>query len=229
MAQHQLPTALAKGRVGGLSRTSGQGNKLTRESALLVLSALRRGSTRTAAYSLAGVSKDTFLRWMDHRRVPEGVILPDLYDPDNAPMTDWSGIPFDEAVTRAQQEASDFLARRIMAASSEGYRETYHYGRNGALLRTVKEFDWKAAAWLLEHNPEFRKEWSAPKQIEMSGPDGRPIRTEGVQIVTWQPDAEWLANYASALAEVETDAINVTPGQSPLIEAGDAEDITDPA
>ena len=122
-------------------------------------------------------------------------------------------------MTRAQQEASDFLASRILAASTDGYRETHHYGRNGAILRVVREWDWKAAAWLLEHNPEFRKEWAAPKQVELSGVGGGPVRTEGVQIITWTPDADWMNKYAAALSEIDEgeSMINVTPA----LEAGD--------
>jgi len=184
------------------------GNKLTTTTAMLVLSALRRGSTRQAAAAMAGVSYNAFCNWLDHRRVPLDVVLPNMRDENGAPI-DYSGMPFHEAVTRCQQEAADYLQTRIMAAASEGYKETFHYGRNGALLRSVKEFDWKAAAWLLEHNPEFRKDWASPTRMELTGANGGPIRAEGVNIVTWAPDADWLQNYAKALNEVEGTATEV--------------------
>lgn len=185
------------------------GNKLTPERAMIVLGALRRGATRTAACAMAGISYETFARWLDHRRCPPGTVLPDYDDPENNPSIDFTGMPFHEAVTRAQQAAADFLQSRIMAAATDGYKETFHYGRNGSLLRSVKEYDWKAAAWLLEHNPEFRREWAAPTRMEISGPGGGPVRSEGVQIVTWTPDEKWLREYEQALREVEGTAVEV--------------------
>jgi len=203
-----------RGRNGG-----GNGNLLNKQTATLCLTVLRRGGTRKAAAAAAGVSTVTFNNWCDHREVPRGVLLPNQLE-EGGPPVDFSGMSFGDAVLRATDEAADFLNQRIMAAAVEGYKETFHYGRNGSLLRSVKEFDWKAAAWLLEHNPDMRKDWSPPKIVEMSGPDGQPIRTEGVQIVTWSPDADWLAKYAAAVNEIDGTAVDVTPR---LLEEGDDE------
>jgi hypothetical protein len=188
--------------------------KFNQMACTVMLAALRRGATRSAAAAIAGVTRHTFNVWLDHRIVPDGVRLPAAFEGEQE--LDFSGMEFADAVALAQQMAGDFLASRILVAASDAAKVTYHYGRNGQLLREVREFDWKAAAWLLEHNPDLRQDWIAPKQLELSGPDGNPIRTEGVNVVTWAPDQAWLEQYAKAQAEIDSlhaSVKNVTPAE----------------
>ena len=205
--ENYLPVEERKGRL-----EPHRPEKFNGASCTVVLAALRRGATRSAAASVAGVTRHTFNVWMDHRVVPDGVRLPAL-NPDEEPI-DFSGMEFCDAVEMVQEMAGDFLANRILIAASDAAKITYHYGRNGQLIREVREFDWKAAAWLLEHNPDLRKDWIAPKSLEISGPDGAAVQVNGVQVVTWAPDQAWLESYAKAQAEVDLlhDGIkNVTP------------------
>jgi hypothetical protein len=207
--ENYLPVEERKGRL-----PAQRPEKYNVASCAVVLAALRRGATRSAAAAIAGVTRHTFNVWLDHRVVPDGVRLPAIIEGEAE--VDFSGMEFVDAVELAQQMAGDFLASRILIAASEAAKITYHYGRNGQLLREVREFDWKAAAWLLEHNPDLRKDWIAPKQLEVSGPDGNPVQVNGVQVVTWAPDQAWLEQYAKAQAEVDSlhaaPMKNVTPG-----------------
>lgn len=44
------------------------------------------------------------------------------------------------------------------------------------------ERDWRALAWLMEHDPETRDEFAkAAQRLEHSGPDGGPIQTESAE------------------------------------------------
>lgn len=218
MPQNYLPVEDRKGRL-----PAGAPEKFSAATAAVVLAALRRGATRSGAAAIAGVTRHTFNVWLDHRVCPPGTILPGVREGD--PDDDFSGMEFVEAIEIATQQAGDFLASRILVAASDAAKVTYHYGRNGQLIREVREFDWKAAAWLLEHNPDLRKDWIAPKTLEVSGPDGGAVQVNGVQVVTWQPDAEWMEQFRMAQAEVDSlhsAQINVTPAEQPVIVEGEA-------
>ena len=212
--ENYLPVAERKGRL-----PAQRPEKFNAASCAVVLAALRRGATRSAAAAIAGVTRHTFNVWLDHRVVPDGVRLPGITEGEEP--VDFSGMEFVEAVELAQQMAGDFLATRILVAASDAAKVTYHFGRNGQLLREVREFDWKAAAWLLEHNPDLRKDWIAPKQLEVSGPDGNPVQVNGVQVVTWAPDQAWLEQYAKAQAEVDSLHAGAMKNVTPLVEDGD--------
>lgn len=213
-----LPVETRKGRLA-----PHRPEKWGRPAATVMLAALRRGATRSAAAAVAGVSRHTFNVWLDHRLVPPGVTLPSIWG--QGEVDDFSGMSFVDAVEMAQQQAGDFLAHRILMAASDAAKVTYHYGRNGQLIREVKEFDWKAAAWLLEHNPDLRKDWIAPKQLEVSGPDGNPVQINGVTVVQWQPDASWMDQFSKAQAEIDSlQSIPTMKDVTPLIEPGTRDD-----
>ena len=219
--ENYLPVEDRKGRL-----PAQRPEKFNVATCSVVLAALRRGATRSGAAAIAGVTRHTFNVWLDHRLCPSGTILPGVRDGD--PDDDFSGMEFVEAVEIVQEQAGDFLASRILIAASDAAKITYHYGRNGQLIREVKEFDWKAAAWLLEHNPDLRKDWIAPKQLEVSGPDGGAVQVNGVQIVTWQPDAQWMEQFRMAQAEVDSlhaAPIDVTPAEYPEIVEGEAVEV----
>jgi hypothetical protein len=187
-----------------------------------ILQSLRHGATREAAATAAGISYKTYATWQKDESLivpggirfrPRGVIRnedgiePWRPSPDEPwrPLTegdwvDYSGSRFCDATLRARDEQEAYLIRQVELAATIAARVTYHYGQGGRLLRKVEETDWRAAAWQLEHHPDYRRRFG-PKAVELSGPNGGSVRTEGVTIVTWEPDAEWIRKYAQALAE----------------------------
>ena len=68
-----------------------------------------------------------------------------------------------------------------------------------ANVRRAGDKDWKASAWWLEHHPRTKQAWRTifKSEQEISGPGGGPIQTTGIM---FQPDREFLAAYAAALA-----------------------------
>lgn len=97
--------------------------------------ALATGHTKRAAAAAAGVGHSTFYEWL--RADPE----------------------FAERVEQAIRLCERALVERIRLAASEG-RVTRWYGANGEVVMERREFDWRAAAWLLEHHPALR--WEGP-------------------------------------------------------------------
>jgi hypothetical protein len=192
--------------------------KFDRGTVAVILAAIRSGKTKEAAASAAGITRKTLYEWENDpkRVVPKGIRFhpypvgrdPDtnelLYEPGpdgEMPWVDYDGVPFGDAIARAQDEHQSLILSRIEHAGTEAAKITYHYGRNGALLRKVEEYDWKAGAWLLERHPAYRKQFHPTKAVEVSGPDGGPMKHEGSQVVVWKPDEKWIGDFARVIEQ----------------------------
>lgn len=194
----------------------GQPTKFTPGTIAVILSHIRGGTTRTAAAGVAGVSRQTLSEWehMDPPLIlPEDVSLPALgSDPDEKIDDVYEkGTTFPDALARAEDEAESFFVNRIKRAGTESAKVTYVYDRNGNLLREVHEYDWRAAAWLLDHNPKLRGKWLPKQGVEISGPDGGPVQTDGRQTVTFKPDDDFLRRVAQLAEEVLPDGAEDQP------------------
>lgn len=167
-----------------------------------LVSALHVANTRAAAAAAGGINFDTFAEWMkdEDRKLPEDLTLPEVLEGEG-PVTYPAGMPFRDLVEAAEALSERAIISRIRYAAQDASKVTLHYDRQGVLMREVREFDWRAAAWLAEHNPQHRKKWIAPKVAEISGPDGGPIKTDGRASVTFEPDAAYLAALGKAAAD----------------------------
>lgn len=176
--------------------------KFTPARLTLLLQALREANTRNAACARAGITFETFNQWSkdEEKLLPAALTLPEIIEGQGS-VEYPEGMPFIEAVEQAEGEAEDGLVSRIRKAALDSAKVTEHYDRNGQLMRRIEEYDWRAGAWLLEHNPMSRKKWIAPKVAEVSGPDGGPIKTDGRASVSFEPDAAYLAALGKAVAE----------------------------
>jgi hypothetical protein len=153
-------------------------SKHSREPETLILNALRTGATRTDACATAGIHLDTLAGW---QKVSPGL---------------------SERLEEAEAEAVLFFGARIAKAAREAeVAETF--ARQGNLLRRITKYDWRAAAWWLEHHPRTRGNWAATAKVEVSGPDGGPVETRDV--IKWVPDEAWMRQYARVAREVEAD------------------------
>ena len=111
--------------------------------------------------------------------------------------------------TRSGAAAASGVSRRVLydwlkdeefaeaCDQAEGWAETMAQ----ANVRRAGDKDWKASAWWLEHHPRTKQAWRTifKSEAEISGPGGGPIQTTGIM---FQPDREFLAAYARALAEL---------------------------
>jgi hypothetical protein len=97
---------------------------------ITIVEALAEGKSRRAAAAAAGISHETFYQWRHA-------------DPEFAEMAD-----------RAIQIYGNSLVERIRLAVAEGVT-TRWYDAQGNVLLERREFDWHAAAWLLEHHPDL--------------------------------------------------------------------------
>ncbi len=121
---------------------TGRPPKRTRARVDRMLTLLRGGSTRTAAAGAAGIDRRQMQRWMR------------------------SSAAFRRAVEEAEDSAAVFYENTIRKAATEAER-TYHYDRDGKLLREVVKYDWRAAAWWLEHRR--RPDWAeGTAQVEVT-------------------------------------------------------------
>lgn len=161
-----------------------------------ILTALRGGATRRAAAAAGRVSHEALYSWM---REPDAysVTIPEVRDPaSGAVVRPAEVLTFTDAVERAEQEAVLFYANTVRRAGIEAER-TYHYDKDGNLLREVVKYDWRAAAWWLEHHPSTKADWRAVQRTEVTGPEGQPVQIGGT--VAFRPDDAWLAQYREAL------------------------------
>lgn len=161
-----------------------------REAAMAaILTALRAGATRKAASAAGRVSHEAFYSWFREAA------------PCRVQQADGTieEIPFPLAVEQAEAQAVLFYEATVRKAAVEA-EHTFHYDREGNLLREVVKYDWRAAAWWLEHHPTSKDEFRAVQRAEVTGPGGGPIQTEGV--VVFRPDPAWLAEYAASLADL---------------------------
>lgn len=156
-----------------------------------VIAALRTGATRSAASAAGQISRETFYQWLAddvNENTPYRVEI-------DGEATE-ERITFPDAVRRAEDEAEFRYAATLRKAATEA-EVIDTYDRAGNLIRRVTKYDWKAAAWWLERR---RKEsWRPPAQVEVSGPDGGPVKTETVE---FKPTDEFRREFAAAIAEL---------------------------
>lgn len=118
--------------------------------------ALATGNTRRAACAFAGISEDTFGRWIEKYA------------------------DFADLVARSEARCEVQMTAIIYKASQERevtVTKTVRRG-NDVITETVvkKEFDWKAAlAWLERRKSE---DWAARSKHEHTGPDGGAIQLQ---------------------------------------------------
>lgn len=110
----------------------GRPTKLTPELQEALCTFIRQPMAATHAAARVGISETTYFRWMAEGADDDGP--QELRD-------------FREAVTRAKADAFEKLLAPIMRAGS-GYMTTKLSASGKAV--EVEEFDWRAAAWLLE-------------------------------------------------------------------------------
>lgn len=189
----------------------GRPTKFTPGRIAVILSHIRGGTTRVASCAIADIDRHTLQEWEKADPpllLPEDIKLPALGS-DAADAVDdvyEKGTPFPAALARAESEAEAFFVERIRKAGTESAKVTYVYDRQGTLLREVHEYDWRAAAWLLDHNPKHRANWLPKTGIELSGPDGAPVSVDGHQTVVFQPSPEYLAALGKQAAEHDQQA-----------------------
>lgn len=172
----------------------GRPSKRTAERETVLLQALRAGMTRTAACKTAGLDVNTLADWIK------------------------GNAEFSGAVTKAEADAVLFALGRINKSAREA-EVVETFDRQGNLIRRVTKYDWRAAAWWLEHSPGTRAEWGSTSKVELSGPDGGPI--ESAAVLTWHPDEKWLSEFARVAREA-------TPaGDDGAVGAADHADDTD--
>lgn len=194
-------------------KKTGRPTKFTPARIALILSGIRNGVTRTAAAGVAGITRQTLHEWetADPAMVlPEDITMPPLSDRDDEVVYE-KGLTFPDALTRAEDESEQFLISRIKRAGTEDAKTTYVYDRQGNLLREIREYDWRAGAWLLEHNPKLRAKYQTKQGVEISGPDGGPVQTEGRQTVNFKPDDDFLRRVATLAEEVLPDGTEDQP------------------
>jgi hypothetical protein len=125
-------------------RRRGRPTKYTVDRIEQIEYALATGQTKRAAAATAGIGHSAFYEWL---RV----------DPE-----------FAERVEQAIRLCERAYVERIRLAAVEG-KTTRWYGAGGELVLERREFDWQAAAWLLEHHPEHR--WESPHVSRMRAKD----------------------------------------------------------
>lgn len=172
---------------------TGRPTKFTEGRITTILGQLRGGVTRTAAAAVAGITRQTLHEWEvadPPMLLGWDIVLPEHIDGEGEETYE-KGLPFPDALARAEESAEAFLISRIKKAGTESAKVTYIYDRNGNILREVHEYDWRAAAWLAERNPKLRAKWSQKQALEISGPDGAPIANQST--VVFEPTPEYLA------------------------------------
>ncbi len=102
----------------------------------VLINALSAGNTRRTAASYAGVSHETFYRWLG------------------------SDVTFRDAVEKAEADAE---ARAV-----------------AIVIRAAQGGTWQAAAWWLERRRQDT--YALHTKVELSGPDGGPVKTEDVTV-----------------------------------------------
>ena len=157
--------------------------KLTPELRAKLMALLRAGNYVETAAACCGISKQTLYNWLR-----EGARL--AASPEDlkalrgkARQAGQEMIALNRSVDEAlaQAEARDLLT---IDKAAQGYdvEVVKEKWENGVLVERkverTRKFDWAAAAWRLER--KFQTRWGRKERLEHSGPEGGPIRTEGV-------------------------------------------------
>ncbi len=148
----------------------GRSTKLTEQLQTRIIEALRSGMTEESAARTAGISPASYWAWK--RRAEEALAAGDESESEQ------KYIAFRDAVARAWDEAHLVLAASVRQAgvphdvttTTEVHRPD---GRIEVTTKTVREHDWRAAAWILERR--HPQEWAKVQQVELTGADGGPL------------------------------------------------------
>lgn len=155
-------------RNDGTQRTATKGD--------LFIEELARGTSQKVAAALAGLGESTVVE-----SIARGEGTDPRRDQDDANAAFAVRVREAKARGQATHERTILLASvpRPVTTRKTGYREVLK--PDGQVVRlaldetTVREeYDWRASAWALQHQYGVQ----APTQVELSGPDGGPLRAE---------------------------------------------------
>ncbi len=153
--------------------------KLTPETQAAIVQAVAAGATYRAAAEAAGIAYNTFNDWMKAGEAAHTGAKRALYD----------------AVQKANASARLILLLRVQEAGKPHEVMTTRTitnadGSTRTETTTTVEFDWRAAAWILERR--FADEYAQHVKNQLSGDASAPL-TIGIRAVDYRAGLEALA------------------------------------
>jgi len=136
----------------------GRPTKLDPEIQNTIVTAIRAGAYVETAVKFAGITKDTFYRWLDRAAVERERVN----GGENGRRVRARELPF--------VEFSDAVLKA--AASSEL--------DDLVIINNARVADWHAAAWKLER--KYPKRWGRKERMEVTGAEGGPLEISLVEL-----------------------------------------------
>lgn len=172
----------------GAKHPGGRPTKFTPEVREKILQAIRASSPLETAAQFAGIVYDTLNNW--HKRA------------EKEKVGEYS--EFFKDVKKARAESDVRHVANIVKAAQGGAliseRTTQKKDGSVETVRTYARPEWTASAWILERSDPSK--WAKPERIELTGAEGRPVRTEVTQKVDLY-DPNRLARLIGAFGEAD--------------------------
>lgn len=153
-----------------------------------IVETVRLGNTLNVAAQAAHIGTRTLFSWLERGRA----YREHLHYGGDAVEAEQPYMQFLHAVEVARSEAERAAVNSVMRAAMprevtkhRTVTERFTTGDGEEVTKTIEtqdswtEFDWRAAAWYLQHARPA--DWSETARLEVSGPEGGPIQVETLE------------------------------------------------